>query len=178
MKNEYLSVSVRQLIHGFLQVDSIKQSAELRVGCTRLYERLGFVATGLGGFVERNLDRPFLPEFHQRDVYGEPVQPGIQLRFAPKRVYLAEKLEKSFLRQIFRFGRIVGHAQAQAKDAPAVQLIEALEATGVSLLSKTDCFGFGHGAWLRFPGYVVGDSRGFTHKVYLASLVLWIGSSQ
>src|SRR5689334_1324895 len=79
---------------------------------------------------------------HQHHIDRHPVQRRRKRGFAPKCSDLAEQLKKRFLRQIFGFLSIRGHAQAEGVNATLVQVIERLESFRVALLRPLNrlCF--------------------------------------
>src|SRR5215472_1114079 len=95
------------------------------------------------------------------------MQPGVQTRLASECIDLAEQLQKSFLCQVFRFGSIFRHAQAQAVDASAMQLIKSFETNCVSVLSQPNRFGLGQSAsgHLLRVFRLVRKSGGFVHRL-------------
>ena len=89
---------------------------------------------------------PSLPEMHQDDIDGEPMEPGREAGLSAEGVDLAEQLQEGILGQVFGFGGIAHHAQTERIYAAAVQFIEAFERGCVTLLRESDCVRLGeHG---------------------------------
>ena len=68
------------------------------------------------------------------------MQPGRERRVAAERADLPEELEKDLLRQVFRFGNVLEHAQAEAVDVLAMSLVEALKGRAIAVLRANNCF--------------------------------------
>ena len=79
---------------------------------------------------------------HEHHIDAEPMQPSRKCRFSPESPDLAIKLQESFLREIFRFGRIRGHPQTERIDPPLVPIIEGLEGFFIPLPGSFDGLGF------------------------------------
>jgi len=77
---------------------------------------------------------------HQHHIDRQAVQPGGEGRVAAEGADLAIELQKRLLGQVFRFGHVTQHAQAQRVDPPLVQTIQALEGGSVSGLGRSDGF--------------------------------------
>src|SRR5258708_22332777 len=72
------------------------------------------------------------------------MQPGRKGRLSAEGTYLAEELQKSFLHEVFRIGRVIHHAQAQSVNAAAMQVVQKLKSRSISGLGQTDGFRFSH----------------------------------
>jgi hypothetical protein len=70
------------------------------------------------------------------------MQPGRKCRLAAKRSNLTIELQKRFLRQIFGFGSVRRHAQAERIDAPFMLIVESLERLSIPLPGLLDKLGF------------------------------------
>jgi hypothetical protein len=79
------------------------------------------------------------------------MQPSGKARFSAKSVNLAEQLQECFLSQVFGFGWVSGHAQAQTIHTSAVRFIKVLEGIRVALASQADGFGLGYITWICLP---------------------------
>ncbi len=62
------------------------------------------------------------------------MQPRGECRIAAKQMDLAENMQEDFLRRILGFNRILQHAHAQGKYAPAVKLVEKFKRAGIAPL--------------------------------------------
>ena len=82
------------------------------------------------------------------------MQPGRKCRLAAKRSNLTIELQERFLRQIFGFGRVRRHAQAERIHPPLMLIVESLERLSVPLLGFFDQLGFVRVAALLFFGSV------------------------
>jgi hypothetical protein len=123
VQNEHLLVPIRQLIDSLLQIQAVYQATEPEVRPTHLHKWLGGFLFGFGSFIQRYFSM-FLPtESHEHDVHGQSVQPCGKAGFTPKSLDLAERLQEGFLHQVFSFGWVIHHAQAQTVYSPVVQLI-------------------------------------------------------
>src|SRR5580700_10559530 len=84
---------------------------------------------------ERSFQRRLSAQTHEEQVDRNAVQPSGESRIAAKGADLAVDHQKCFLSEIFSFGRISDHAQAQRVNARAMQMVKALKCGGVFELS-------------------------------------------
>jgi hypothetical protein len=71
------------------------------------------------------------------------VKPGGKGRLSPEGGDLAVELQERFLGQVLCVGGVSHHPQAQGVYAPAMQPVDALKSSGITLLCPSDRFSFG-----------------------------------
>ena len=114
---------------------------------------------------------------HQHNVHGHAMQPRRKRRLATEGSNLSEQLQESLLRQIFRFGGVRRHPQAQRIHAPLMQVVEKLESFRIPLLGFFDRLRFGDPGALRmlsvgqvaFPGRMLSDAAKYLYVVLVAA---------
>ena len=113
---------------------------------------------------------------HQHDIDRHAMQPRGKRRLAAKRSDFSKELQESFLRQIFRLGRVRGHAQAERIHPPLMQVIEKLESFSITLLGAFNGLRFGKPAGflvfsvgqVAFPGRILSDAAKYLYVVLVA----------
>ena len=119
VQDEHLLVAFRKLIDGPVEIQVVQHAAEPQVRCAELHRNLGLFL-GLEHGIERFLHVPLLANSHEHHIHRQPMEPSGEARLSAEGVNLAEHLHEGFLGEVFGFGRIAGHAQAQTIYAPAV----------------------------------------------------------
>src|SRR5258708_4261486 len=94
------------------------------------------------------------------------MQPGRKGRLSAEGPYLAEELQKSFLHEVFRIGRVIHHAQAQSVNAAAMQVVQKLKSRSISGLGQRGAYSPGE-----FPGSL--RASRLDHSPAIAVIRLW-----
>ena len=140
-------IAGRQFPDGALKIDAIHGTAQPQVGSANVSSRPPGVFIRLGCFLERSNRQRLLAQAHQHNVDGHAMKPGRKRRFAPEGGHLAKKLKKSFLHQIFRIGGIADHPQAESVDATAMEFVEELKSSRITILRQPNSIRFRQGLW-------------------------------
>src|SRR3984893_10799490 len=150
VQNEHLFVPIGQLIDSSLQIDSVNQATQPEVRPTHLQKWFGVFLFWFGCLVERYFGILLLPKSHKHDVDGQSVQPSGKARVTAKSLNLAERLQECLLGQVFSFGWVVHHTQAEMVYSPTVQLMKVPERSGVALLCQLNGLLLRQAAGVRF----------------------------
>src|SRR5712692_5066225 len=148
MQYEHGPVARRQLLNRSFQIDPVDGATQAQVRRADVLPGAARFIIGIRRFFERGHWERLLSQPHQHYVDRHPVQPGREGRLPAEGPNLAEKLQKSFLHQVFRIGGVIHHAQAQCVDAAAMQVVQKLKSRSISGLGQTDGLRFSH----RFGG--------------------------
>ena len=137
VQNEDEPVTWGKIGDGAFQRDPIDGSGEHEVARADVLARTVFLR-GFQGLFKRDLGQTLLAQVHEHDIDREAVQPGGECRVAAEGADLAIELQKGFLGQVFGFGYVTQHAQAQGVDATLMQRVEALKGGSVAALRSGD----------------------------------------
>src|SRR4051812_46210435 len=132
MQQENRAIAIGQFFDGASQSNSIYRSGKTVV--TAAVFTTHNLRVLVIRFIKRNLAEDFLAEVHQHRVDRNPVQPGGKRRITTESGELAENLQKRVLRQIFSFGCVVGHAQADRINSSFVRMKQGSERVRIPLL--------------------------------------------
>src|SRR5205085_4464216 len=115
VQDEDGAIAGRQLRDGALKGDAINDRHLVRVlrAAHDLHGRLALFGRKLGPCAPA-------PKVHEHLIDREPMQPSGEGRLAAKTADLVEEMREDVLRQVFSFGRVAEHAEAERIDAPEV----------------------------------------------------------
>src|SRR5712692_7829338 len=117
MQYEHRPVARRQLFNRTFQIDPVDGAAQAQVRRADVLPGAARFIVGIRGFFKRGHRERLLAQPHQKHVDSHSMQKGRKGRLSAESPNLAEELQKSFLHQVFRIGRVIHHAQAQSVDA-------------------------------------------------------------
>src|SRR5260370_1001861 len=123
MQYEYGPVARGQLLNRTFQIDPVDGATQAQIRRADVLPGAARFIVGIRCFFERGHRERLLAQPHQHHIDCHPVQPGREGRLSAEGPNLAEELQKGFLHQVFRVGRVIHHSQAQSVDASAMQVI-------------------------------------------------------
>ena len=129
-----------EFLHGALEIEAVEGTGQDVVGDGEFLQMTGTIGFRIPVSLEPRFEGSFSALAHKSEVDRDAVQPGGESGIAAESVDFAEYHEEDILQEIFGFGDVSSHAQADGVDAGIVQLVEAFKCGGVSLLSPGDRF--------------------------------------
>src|SRR5260370_3631456 len=144
MQYEHGPVARRQLFNRTFQIDPVDGPAQAQIRCADVLPGAARFIVGIRGFFRRGPRERLLAKPHHHYIGRHPLQQVRKGHLPAESPNLAEELQKSFLHQVFRIGRVIHHAQAQSVDAAAMQVVQKLKSRCISGLGPTDGLRLSH----------------------------------
>src|SRR6266851_9018306 len=148
MQYEHGPVARGQLLNRTFQIDPVDGATQAQIRRADVLPGAARFIVGIRCFFERGHRERLLAQPHQHHIDRHPVQPGREGRLSAESPNLAKELQKSFLHEVFRVGRVINHPQAEGVDAAAMQVVQKLKSRSIAGLGQADGLRFSH----RFGG--------------------------